>query len=88
MLTTSARQRKYFFAVILMVGEFLRIDYKLSMPKKPKSEEVEKEGNWSEDQKEHEYYYDDAHGYEEYDPGDDEEEGETGRQEEGEKVRK
>jgi hypothetical protein len=45
------------------------------MPKKPKREEVEKEGNWSEDQREHEYYYDDAHGYEEYDP-EEEEEGE------------
>ena len=42
------------------------------MPKKPKREEVEKEGNWAEDQKEREYYYDDAHGYEEYDPDQDE----------------
>ena len=27
-----------------------------------------KDGTWEEDQKEHEYYYDDAHGYEEYQP--------------------
>ena len=33
--------------------------------------------NWAEDQQDRSYYYDDAHGYEEYDPGseeDDEEE--------------
>jgi hypothetical protein len=42
-----------------------RIDYKLSMPKNPKEE---KEGSVEKDQKEHEYYYDDAHGYEEFDP--------------------
>ncbi|PYT00453.1 MAG: hypothetical protein DMF63_07755 [Acidobacteria bacterium] len=35
------------------------------MPKNPKQE---KEGSVEEDQKDHEYYYDDAHGYEEYDP--------------------
>jgi len=35
------------------------------MPKNPKQE---KEGSVEEDQKEHEYYYDDAHGYEAYDP--------------------
>ncbi|MEO7674484.1 MAG: hypothetical protein ABIU09_10470 [Pyrinomonadaceae bacterium] len=28
---------------------------------------------WSEDQKSHQYYYDDAHGYEKYVEGDDEE---------------
>jgi len=39
------------------------------MPKNPKKE---KEGSVEEDQKEHEYYYDDAHGYEEYDPEADE----------------
>lgn len=38
------------------------------MPKKPKSEEVAGKDTWSEDQKEREYYYDDAHGYEAYDP--------------------
>ena len=37
------------------------------LPKKPET--------WAEDQSEHEYYYNDAHGYEEYDPeGDDERE--------------
>jgi len=40
------------------------------MPKNPKEE---KEGTVEEDQKEHEYYYDDAHGYEEFDPEADEE---------------
>jgi hypothetical protein len=44
------------------------------MPKKPKSEEVEKGDTWSEDQKDHEYYYDDAHGYEKYEPEEEEEE--------------
>jgi hypothetical protein len=43
------------------------------MPKKPKSEEVEKGDTWSEDQKDHEYYYDDAHGYEKYEPEEEEE---------------
>jgi hypothetical protein len=38
--------------------------------KKPKK----KPETWAEDQSEHEYYYDDAHGYEEYEPdGDDNE---------------
>ena len=40
------------------------------MPKNPKQE---KEGSVEEDQKEHEYYYDDAHGYEKYDPEDEDE---------------
>ena len=40
------------------------------MPKNPKQE---KEGSVEEDQKDHEYYYDDAHGYEEYDPEEEEE---------------
>ncbi len=30
------------------------------------------EASWSEDQKKHEYYYDDAHGYEIYVPDDEE----------------
>ncbi|MBK8466606.1 MAG: hypothetical protein IPL32_12310 [Chloracidobacterium sp.] len=46
------------------------------MPETPKEKrDIEKEKNverekdsWREDQKKHEYYYDDAHGYEEYDP--------------------
>ena len=44
------------------------------MPKNPKQE---KEGSVEEDQKEHEYYYDDAHGYEEFDPDEDEDDGPT-----------
>ena len=48
------------------------------MRKKPKQTEPGGEGTWSEDQKRREYYYDDAHGYEEYDPEADEEDGETG----------
>ena len=44
------------------------------MPKNPKQE---KEGSAEQDQKEHEYYYDDAHGYEEFDPEHDEEEDES-----------
>ena len=46
----------------------MRIDYKLSMPKTPKPEEDEKKENWADDQKRREYYYDDAHGYEKYEP--------------------
>jgi hypothetical protein len=46
------------------------------MPRTPKEDcepdEQEKE-LWSEDQKRRQYYYDDAHGYEVYDPKDDEE---------------
>ena len=34
----------------------------------------EKDGAWAEDQREHGYYYDDAHGYEQYEPEKDEEE--------------
>ena len=52
------------------------------MPENPKEK---KDGTWEEDQKDHEYYYDDAHGYEEFDPDDeDDEEGEKGRKGEGE----
>jgi hypothetical protein len=40
------------------------------MPKNPKQE---KEGSVEKDQKEHGYYYDDAHGYEEYTEEEDEE---------------
>ena len=58
------------------------------MPKKPKHDEQppDPKGNWAEDQKEHEYYYDDAHGYEEFDPEADEEDSETGREGEGESA--
>ena len=49
------------------------------MPEKPREDEVaEKDpagecdpadkSSWSEDQKNHEYYYDDSHGYEVYEP--------------------
>jgi hypothetical protein len=35
------------------------------MAENPKEKD---DGTWAEDQKEREYYYDDAHGYEDYDP--------------------
>jgi hypothetical protein len=42
------------------------------MPKNKRDQEVPEDSadrsSWSEDQKAHKYYYDDAHGYEEYDP--------------------
>ncbi len=38
------------------------------MPEKPKHHVAEKKDTWSEDQKDRGYYYDDAHGYEEYEP--------------------
>ena len=49
------------------------------MPEKPKKKpesEINKseepdDPSWSEDQKRHEYYYDDAHGYEVYKPDED-----------------
>ena len=69
-----------------MIGERFRIDYKLSMPE---SQKDRKDGTVAEDQRDREYYYDDAHGYEEYEPEeeedcDDDESGEG----EGEKVRR
>ncbi len=36
--------------------------------------ETGEKGNWSEDQKENSYYYDDSHGYEIYNPDEDEDE--------------
>ncbi|MGI8786340.1 MAG: hypothetical protein ACR2HG_01080 [Pyrinomonadaceae bacterium] len=36
--------------------------------------EIDKKGNWSEDQKEKSYYYDDAYGYEIYNPDEDDDE--------------
>lgn len=46
------------------------------MPRTPKEncepDQQEKE-SWGEDQKRRQYYYDDAHGYEVYDPTDDKE---------------
>ncbi|MEP6789483.1 MAG: hypothetical protein ABJB40_13675 [Acidobacteriota bacterium] len=52
------------------------------MPKtpkeKPRTDDHEKDArdkaSWSEDQKERGYYYDDAHGYEVYEPDEDEKE--------------
>jgi hypothetical protein len=52
------------------------------MPETPKKKgEMEQEktdsqdkASWSEDQKKREYYYDDAHGYEVYEPEEDENE--------------
>ena len=38
--------------------------------------ESEKQGNWSEDQREKSYYYDDAYGYEIYNPDQDDDEDE------------
>jgi len=43
------------------------------MQEKPKPEDVEGEDNWSKDQRERGYYYDDSHGYEEYKEESDEE---------------
>jgi hypothetical protein len=38
------------------------------MQKKPIEPETENADSWAEDQQKRDYYYDDAHGYEEYDP--------------------
>lgn len=56
----------------MLVGERVRIDYKLSMPENQKDK---KDGTVEEDQKERGYYYDDAHGYEEYDPDEEDDAG-------------
>jgi hypothetical protein len=42
------------------------------MPDPPKK--TPEEQNWAEDQRERGYYYDDAHGYEAYDPADEDDE--------------
>lgn len=55
------------------------------MPEKPKKEketqpdkpETGDKSSWSEDQKEKSYYYDDATGYEVYNPDEEEEDGEV-----------
>ena len=39
--------------------------------REPVSEKRDEQRAWAEDQKKHEYYYDDAHGYETYDPQED-----------------
>jgi hypothetical protein len=49
------------------------LEYKKTMQYVPrKTIKIEKpepdDGNWAEDQKERGYYYDDAHGYEQFDP--------------------
>lgn len=52
------------------------------MPEKPKDKHPCKEkepdtgdkSSWAEDQKEKDYYYDDSHGYEKFDPAESEEE--------------
>jgi hypothetical protein len=50
------------------------------MPETPKERPVcdpvgpAKEDSWEADQKKHDYYYDDSHGYETYTPEDDEDE--------------
>ena len=41
------------------------------LPQKP---ETGDESSWSEDQKEHDYYYDDAHGYEVFEPDEEKDE--------------
>ncbi len=41
--------------------------------KRPANEEKPDNSTWEEDQKRREYYYDDAHGYEKYDPEKDDE---------------
>ncbi len=38
---------------------------------KPNAEKKDEQGNWSDDQREKSYYYDDAHGYEIYNPDED-----------------
>jgi hypothetical protein len=42
------------------------------MQKKPIQSEGDDSDSWAEDQKERGYYYDDAHGYEQYEPEDEE----------------
>ena len=37
-----------------------------------KERDADKQGNWSADQRDKSYYYDDAYGYEVYDPNEDE----------------
>ena len=50
-----------------------------------KAPETPERGAWSDDQRKKSYYYDDAHGYEVFDPDEPEgEEGEKGRRGEGE----
>ena len=50
------------------------------------NQKEKKDGTWAEDQKDRGYYYDDSHGYQEYEPESDEDEcgEEAGSQEPGE----
>ena len=50
------------------------------MPQRPKEK---KDGTVEEDQKERGYYYDDAHGYEEFDPEDEENDDQFSEEERG-----
>ncbi len=53
----------------------------------PENEKKKKDGKVAEDQKERGYYYDDAHGYEEYEPEEEpEEDAETGRHGDAERA--
>ena len=78
----SATLKKVLLNDIGFVEDRVRIDYKLFMPQTPKEK---KDGTVAEDQKERGYYYDDAHGYEEYEPEDvdDEESDESTGEERG-----
>ena len=46
---------------------------KAKQPIDPANVEADDEASWGEDQKARSYYYDDAHGYETYDPDADDE---------------
>ena len=65
--------------MVSIFGVLRRVGYKKIMQKVPltkcekeKKDETLKE-NWADDQKERGYYYDDAHGYEQFYPESDEE---------------
>ena len=45
----------------------------------PERKEIDEKGNWSEDQQEKSYYYDDSYGYEVYVPNEEDEESEKGK---------
>ena len=51
------------------------LSWKIAETEKAAADESEnlREGNWSEDQKEKSYYYDDSYGYEVYNPDEDDE---------------
>ena len=67
MMKSDARQRKRMRFLTLSIFDF--------MDKEALKEETERENdesNWAHDQQKHDYYYDDSHGYEIYDPEEDE----------------